>query len=290
VAPRGLIIHADDFGFTPAVTRGILEAYDAGVVTSTSVMVGTPGWPDAAARLRQRALDAAPLDRPLDVGLHFNVLVGRPLVPARSLTDRRTGAFATLPTLVARALAGRIDGDEVRAECVAQIEALRRESGRTVTHLDSHRHTHPLPGIWRAVLGAAADAGVPVVRVPAERWRTARTRRVVAQLHRVAVSASAWRPGTRPGARDAAMRPPIEFTGLTLDGGRDFEAGVLRTLDGLAPGVTELMVHPGYSEPALEAIDGYTWQRERELAALMSPAVTARLARGDIRLTSFAYI
>lgn len=286
MAPRELIIHADDFGFTPGVTRGILEAYDAGVVTSTSVMVGTPGWPDAAARLRQRALDVAPLDRPLDVGLHFNLLVGRPLVAAASLTDRRTGAFATLPVLIARALTGRIDGDEVRAECLAQIEALRRESGRAVTHLDSHRHTHPLPGIWRAVLGAAADAGVPMVRLPAEPWRTARTRRAVAQLHRVAVSASAWRPAVQR----AETRPPVAFTGLTLDGGRDFEAGVLRTLDGLGPGVTELMVHPGYSEPALAAIDGYTWQRERELAALMSPAVTARLARGDIRLTSFAYI
>jgi predicted glycoside hydrolase/deacetylase ChbG (UPF0249 family) len=282
VAPRALIIHADDFGFTPGVTRGILEAHDAGVVTSTSVMVGTPGWPDAAERLRERAR----LDRPLDIGLHFNLLVGRPLVPAASITDRRTGAFPTLGTLVARALAGRIDPDEVRAECAAQIEALRRETGLAVSHLDSHRHTHPLPGVWKAVLAAAVDAGVPVVRVPAERWQTARTRGVGAQLHRFAVSMSGLRGGTRP----SGTRPEVAFTGLTLDGGRDFEAGVLRTLDGLGPGVTELMVHPGYSEPALAAIDGYTWQRERELAALMSPAVAVRLARGDIRLTSFAYI
>jgi PTS system cellobiose-specific IIA component len=268
---KQLIIHADDFGLTPGVTRGILETHAAGIVTSTSVMIGTPGWPDAAAHLRQ------PIT--LDVGLHFNLLVGRPLTSAPTITDRRTGAFLRLPVLVARALAGRLDPHELRAECTAQLRALQ-ETGASVTHIDSHRHTHPLPGVWSAIQAVAADAGL-FVRIPAEPWRTARTPSLAAQLHRAAVSASAWRP-------TATKR--VQFTGLTLDGARDFEAGLLRTLDGLSPGVTELMVHPGYVEPALAAVDGYTWQRVRELAALLSPAVATRLHRGDISLTSFAYI
>jgi predicted glycoside hydrolase/deacetylase ChbG (UPF0249 family) len=269
---KQLIIHADDFGLTPGVTRGILEAHAAGIVTSTSVMVGTPGWADAADRLRAGTT--------LDVGLHFNLLVGRPLTTARTIADRRTGAFLRLAALVARALTGRLDPDEVRAECAAQLWQLQA-TGVRVTHIDSHRHTHPLPGVWAAVQAVAAHAGL-AVRVPAERWRTARTRGVGAQLHRAAVSASAWRGGGAP--------PRVQFTGLTLDGGRDFEAGVLRTLNGIGPGVTELMVHPGYVEPALAAVDGYTWQRERELRALLGPAVATRLGRGDVRLTSFAYI
>jgi predicted glycoside hydrolase/deacetylase ChbG (UPF0249 family) len=150
-----------------------------------------------------------------------------------------------------------------------------------VTHIDSHRHTHALPAVWAAVQAVATHAGL-AVRMPAERWRTARTPHLGAQLHRVAVSASAWRLWS--------TRRPIHFTGLTLDGGRDFEAGLLRTFDGLDAGVTELMVHPGHAEPALAAVDDYTWQRERELTALLGPAVATRLSRGDISLTSFAYI
>ena len=34
-----LIINADDFGLTPAVTRGIYDAMTRGVVTSTTMMV-----------------------------------------------------------------------------------------------------------------------------------------------------------------------------------------------------------------------------------------------------------
>ena len=36
----------------------------------------------------------------LDVGLHLNLLLGRPLTRATSLTNARTGEFAALGTLV----------------------------------------------------------------------------------------------------------------------------------------------------------------------------------------------
>jgi chitin disaccharide deacetylase len=267
---KRLVVHADDFGFTPAVTRGILDAHAAGVVTSTSVMVGTPGWLDAATHIRSGLT--------LDVGVHLNLLVGHPLTTTRTLTDPRTGTFVPLTTLIMRALTGRLDPADVAAECQMQIDMLR-ETGARVTHIDSHRHTHLLPGIWAPVHDVARQNGIRFVRVPSEPWRTTGWMR--GQLNRIAVSASAWRPGTHPAAR---------FAGLALDGAHDFERGLLRTLDRLAPGLTELMVHPGYPDAELTAIDGYTWQRERELAALRGPAVRARLARGDIELTHFGAI
>lgn len=253
-----LIVHADDFGLTPAVTRGILEAHAAGVVTSTSVMVGTPGWPDAADVLRARTYPT------LDIGLHFDLLVG----PGQSLS-----------MVVTRALTGRLNTPDIQNECTAQLARLQA-TGVRVTHIDSHRHTHALPGVWEAVHAVAAEHGLHV-RVPAEPWRTARTPRLAAQLHRAAVSMSSWRP---------SAHQRVHFTGLTLTGAQNFEADLLRTLDGLQPGVTELMVHPGHVDPPLATLDGYTWQRERELAALLSQSVANRLARGDIGLTSFAYI
>ena len=56
------------------------------------------------------------------------------------------------------------------------------------------------------------------------------------------------------------------------------------------PGITELMVHPGYSDPETAAWDSYDTPRERELAALLDPAVRSRLSQGDLDLTNFGAI
>ena len=39
---KKLIINADDFGYTPAVTQGIIEAHKRGVVTSTTALPTSP--------------------------------------------------------------------------------------------------------------------------------------------------------------------------------------------------------------------------------------------------------
>src|SRR5580704_17043945 len=97
---RRLIVNADDFGFTPAVTAGILEAHAAGSVSSTSMMVRCPGWDDGVRHARATTT--------LGVGLHLNLLVGAPLARVPSLTDPRTGRFLPLPTTVRKALLLRI--------------------------------------------------------------------------------------------------------------------------------------------------------------------------------------
>src|SRR5712691_6958316 len=129
---RRLVVNADDFGFSAGVNRGILEAHAAGVVSSVSVLVNTPGWEEAA-RLLRGAGSA------FGVGLHFNLTAGRPLSAGGGLRDLRSGRFHSLAWLVARALSGRIDRAAVAAECAAQLARLR-EAGVTVIHVDSHRH------------------------------------------------------------------------------------------------------------------------------------------------------
>jgi predicted glycoside hydrolase/deacetylase ChbG (UPF0249 family) len=273
LAPRTrLIINADDFAFTPAVTAGILEAHAAGSVTSTSMMVHCPGWEDGVRQAR-----ATPT---LGVGLHLNLVVGGPLTSAPSLCDRRTGAFAPLTTLTRRALTGALDAGEAEAECEAQLAALE-QAGVRATHLDSHRHTHALPVIRRAVARVAVRRGLPLRR-PVESHRRFPSD-LPSQLHR-GVIAWSWRV-TSLGA--LATRAPDHFIGVSMQGSAGFEQRLLAVLDALPAGSVELMVHPGHVDPALVAIDGYTLPREVELAALRSPAVRERLARGDIARIDF---
>ncbi len=272
-APRRLIVNADDFGFTNGVTAGIVEAHAAGTVGSTSMMVHCPGWDDGVRQARANST--------LDIGLHLNLLVGRPIVAARSLTDARTGSYLPLRTIVRRSLLGMIDSGEVEAEVTAQLAALA-DAGIRCTHIDSHRHTHALPVIRGAVARVAARLNLPLRRPVESHMRTAGG--LASQLHRGVIGA-AWRV-TSVGA--PRTRSPDHFNGVAMQGSGDFARDFMNEIDSLAAGTTEVMVHPGRVDDALVAIDSYTQPRERELAALTSAAVRERLRRDDLSLIGFS--
>ncbi len=275
---KQLIINADDFGLTPAINQGIVEAHHAGCVTSASLLVNLPGFADAVQIARRTPT--------LGTGLHLNLTAGAPIAGADAvptLCDPRTGGFHSLRRLVTRALYGRIAPRDVATECTAQIVRLR-DAGLPITHVDAHRHVHLLPGIWSPFLEAARQAGIQIVRLPIERLRhtlgscSALAEQVALRVaHRLAGSAS--------GPRRVA-----DFRGSALLDRACFREGVLKILDTLEPGLTELMVHPGYCDAGIEQWDRYTWQRERELQGLVDPAVRERLSRGDIELVHFGTV
>jgi predicted glycoside hydrolase/deacetylase ChbG (UPF0249 family) len=277
--PRLLVINADDLGFAPGVNRGIVEAYEAGTLSSASMMVNTPAFAEAVELVRERAPG-------LGVGLHLNLVAGRPLSDVPTLADPRTGTFHSLAELARRALSGRVHPDDVRHECDAQLAALSA-AGITPTHLDSHRHAHALPGLLPAVAASARAAGVRVVRRPLDQPALADP---VASAKMLVLHAS-WRralPGVAAEDRALLARAP-HFRGIALQGAPDVEARLLTLLDHLPAGITELMLHPGYDDEVLAAQDPYRMEREREVAALSSPLVKERLSRGDLKLVSFSY-
>ncbi|MBA2684881.1 MAG: ChbG/HpnK family deacetylase [Gemmatimonadaceae bacterium] len=270
------MINADDFGFSSGVTRGIVEAFSAGSVTSTSIMANGLDW--------ENAVRLARANRKLGVGIHLNLVQGRPLLRVPTLTDPATSELYPLGALARRAILGRIDAGELEAETRAQIERVRG-AGIGVTHLDSHRHAHAMPGIFPVVARVAAESGVRVIRIPREPLGIntldagATSRKVVLE----------WAVGA---ARALPLPSPLvttdHFRGISLQGGTHFASRLRRALDTLEPGSTELMVHPGHVDSSLAAQDPYTAPREIELAELLSAGVRERLARGDIELVSFA--
>jgi len=74
----------------------------------------------------------------------------------------------------------------------------------------------------------------------------------------------------------------------TLAGDFDL-SGLLRKLEMLEPGVTELVTHPGYVDDQLRSISSLQAQREVELAVLTAPEARRQVENLGIRLVSFAY-
>jgi hopanoid biosynthesis associated protein HpnK len=244
---RRLVVNADDLGLTDGVNDGIFDAHDRGVLTSASVFANARATGDALARALQRPS--------LGVGCHLTVVDGQPtLPPARvpSLIEDDGRFRQSWKPFIVSCLLGRISLREVEQELTAQIDRIR-SAGLTLTHLDAHKHVHAYPPIFAIVTRLAERFRIPVVRVPFERRsslhgdttqrRTARSQ----ALMNAAMLPWAWRD-YREAAR-AGIRSP-RFIGRTHTGVLSAQA-VTAMVKALPPGVTELMVHPGYVDETL---------------------------------------
>lgn len=145
-----LIINADDFGLVDGATYGILDAIQNGVVTSTTMMVNTPGTRTAVKIVRE--------DPALAVGLHLNVSLGTPLTQCPSLTQN--GHFLKPAAL---GTDDRYSEEEVYQEICAQYAEFLDLTGRKPTHLDSHLYAHQkFPKVRNAVKRLAEETDLPV--------------------------------------------------------------------------------------------------------------------------------
>jgi hopanoid biosynthesis associated protein HpnK len=248
---RRLVVNADDLGLTVGVNNGIFDAHDRGVLTSASVFANARATDDALARALRRPS--------LGVGCHLTLVDGRPtLPPARvpSLIEGDGRFRRSWKPFIVSCLMGRVSLPEVEQELAAQIDRVR-SAGLTLTHLDAHKHVHAYPPIFAIVTRLAKRFRIPVVRVPFERWPIAssngpqqRTVRRQALLN-AAMLPWAWRD-YRNAAR-AGIRTP-HFIGRSHTGVLSAHA-LTAMLQDLPPGVTELMVHPGYVDETLEGLN-----------------------------------
>jgi predicted glycoside hydrolase/deacetylase ChbG (UPF0249 family) len=262
-----LIVNADDFGLTRGVNRAVGELYDAGALTSATLMANGPAFEDAVEVARARP--------GLGVGCHVVLTDGAPVSHpnnVRTLLGADGKTFRpSVVDFVCAVLMGRISAEEVAREGLAQIERIER-AGIKVTHIDTHKHAHVWPSIARPLLEVAERAGVRAVRNPFEpAWSLAL--RQGSGERRMAVRAMGV---LRP--RWEAQRPIREGRVRTTDGTVAISATgelnartlaeVLRALP--AEGTYELCCHPGYNDGELaQVVTRLRGEREMERAALL---------------------
>jgi len=130
-----LIVNADDFGASHGIDRGIIEAHQRGVLTSTSLLVNATASGEAA-ELSRSAPD-------LSVGLHADL---------RSELNANAGPA------------------RLRGALEAQLARFEELLGRPPTHLDSHHNVHRDPRALPEFLDLAREQGLPLREHSAVRY------------------------------------------------------------------------------------------------------------------------
>ncbi len=271
---RLLIVNADDFGLTEGISRGILAAHRTGIVTSTSALAIGPAYPKVAKWLA---------DEPaLGVGVHL-AAVGEdpPLLTAAeipTLLDSSGHLSPGYKGFIVRAVAGRVDPEDLRREFTAQLEMVQ-ELGVPITHLDAHQHIHLWPLVCGVVLELARHYRIPAVRVPRFRSVTPAGIGVTVLGRRLARRAAA-----------AGLRYPEDAVGIECAGRLDDER-LPKVLARLAAGTRqsiELTAHPGEGDDADRARYEWGYRWEDELAALAAPGARDLVVDYGFTLATYA--
>jgi predicted glycoside hydrolase/deacetylase ChbG (UPF0249 family) len=268
ISRKQLVVNADDFGFTPDVNAGIVEAHRDGILTATTLMANGDAFADAV-----RLAHETPT---LDIGCHLVLIGGQSLVTKRAYP-------ATATQLVAALAGGRI---RVYEELAAQIRRIV-DAGLRPTHLDTHKHTHLAPQVLDAVARLAEDFDIRWVRRPFD-FPLQALRGGVPRVKRLTSGALGMlRRRFHHVLENHGCRTTDHFAGFQITG-RFRTTELVELMAEIPQGSTELMVHPGHCGPALRAARTRLKEsREAELAALVAPEVRSAMRRHGIGLVNY---
>lgn len=272
-----LVANADDFGLSSGINRGIKSAYCEGILRSASLMPNGPAFDDAVGIARANP--------GLGVGVHISLVDERCIAPVERLRGL-VAADGSLPSshgsFVKAFLARRFDVAQIRIEIEAQVGQVLA-AGIAPTHIDFHQHLHMLPGVFDVVLNIAQSTHINVVRIPLDHAPQAGS--VARRLQTRILSVFCMRNASK--LAKAGVRFSHHFHGLGQSGNMN-ESNLLATLCRLKPGVNEVMMHPGFSDPATAARYDWGYHWEDEHAALVSKPVRRFIEERSIRLATFA--
>jgi chitin disaccharide deacetylase len=282
---RRLIVNADDFGLTSGVNRAIVEGNRAGIVTSATLM--------ANAQASAGAVDLAKAHPKLKIGCHVVLIDGAPITAnLPTLTNGSQRLRSSLKQFALAAIRGQIAPQEIQREVEAQIRKIQA-NGITLTHVDSHKHTHMFPNVLRPVLRAARACGIRAVRNPFEPFRSWPRGLVFGTpglwLRSAGVLAfQMFASEFRRALDEVGMVSTDGTVGIAATGKLDQQT-LLRILEALPKGTWELVCHPGYTDADLR-VSGtrLTESREIELSALTSAKTRKVLLVRQIELISYA--
>jgi predicted glycoside hydrolase/deacetylase ChbG (UPF0249 family) len=180
---------------------------------------------------------------------------------------------------------------EIEAEAKAQIKKIQ-SAGLTISHVDTHKHTHIFPQVLRPLLRAARDCGVRAVRNPFGPRFPLRSSQLLSRpslwtrFAEVRVL-SRFAGQFRRAVAEEGFATPDGTLGIEVTGTMD-ETLFQAIAQSIPDGTWEFVCHPGYNDPELATVKTRLREsRELELRVLTMPQARELLAKNGIQLISY---
>jgi predicted glycoside hydrolase/deacetylase ChbG (UPF0249 family) len=264
---KQIILCADDFGQSAAISSGVLQLVEAGRLSAVSCMTEADAWEEWSGRL-------APQSAAIDIGLHFNLTHTSAL---QSWNAR------PLNSILIDSVCGRLDRRALAATLHAQLDRFETAIGKAPDFIDGHQHVHMLPGIRSVLLaeiGRRYSNRKPYLRNvnPRLMHGPAPLKTILLKTLNTGFAVAARRAGiacTRGFGGIYSLRPDADFAALMQGWLAQARSGDL------------LMCHPGAA--AIDATDPIAATRPHELQHLGSDDFAAQMRAANVRLSRFMH-
>lgn len=153
----GIIINADDFGYSEVVTKAIVESFTRGLITDTTMMANGEAFDYGVEMIHQESLS----DR---IGFHMNLTEGYPMTEQIKRLASFTVDGCFHGNINRKKRLSREEKEAVYKEITAQIQKLIN-NGVEITHADSHHHIHTVLSIAPIFLHVCKENGINKIRI-----------------------------------------------------------------------------------------------------------------------------
>ena len=267
-----LIVHADDAGMSHSVNLGTIEALEAGLVTSCSIMVPCPWFAEFAKYCRENPEG--------DYGIHLTLNSewelyrwGPVANPAQvpSLVDPQGYLWDAVEQVAEHAVAS-----EVKTELTAQIERALA-FGIPLSHLDTHMGALlSRPDLLEVYVDLGLKYDLPVLFVDNP---------LIAAVYPALASAGLGQLAKLQQAHLPVLNDVGQFYGGEgEEARREQYLNYLRTLQ---PGFNELIIHCGIDNEELRGITSSSSRRNGDRVIFTDPAIGSLIQELEIELISW---
>lgn len=163
-----MVVHADDLGLSLGINNAILRVAREGWLSSSCLRVNGPAYESAVN-------ETMPQMPGVGMGVHLNIVEGKTrqeIADGGNLLFDQTGQYIAKNNAFGFWRILKLSRNssflkQVEADFRNQIEIVLAD-GVNVDHLNSHQHSHGIPGIFEIVCRLANDYDIPYVRVMRE--------------------------------------------------------------------------------------------------------------------------
>ena len=154
------IFNADDFGISKGVNAAIVKAHREGILNSASLMINQ--------KYAAEAVKLAKEMPELEMGLHVNLTNEYPAASAQEIPLLVDGQGKLKNGFVILLLLSFFKPCQLRLQVEIEMRAQIAKyltTGLPLQHLDSHRHVHMIPQIFKTMRKLQKEFEVPRIRV-----------------------------------------------------------------------------------------------------------------------------